>query len=155
MEQNNAMPNNSLPIEDQFAELQTAGKWSFFIGIVYLVFSGLVFLTGILVFGNVDYIVSALMNVNGIGESAMQFMLGAGKWMFILFILICSCVLVLNGILLVRFGKSCSYYFFHKETKSLPSVFYHAGNYFLLTTILSIISSLFTLALIIFYMLKF
>lgn len=132
--------------------LRQSGRWAKFIGIVYLCLAALLLIMLVLMLANLNLITNALMNINGVSQEAINFMLGAGKWLFALMIIISSLTLFLNGYFLARFGASIKHYMLATDDLYLQAGFKHLGNYLLLTTILSLGSTLFSLVAILYFM---
>ncbi len=135
-------------------QLVNSGKWAKFIGIVYLVIAALMLLIAILVFANLDLIANSLMNINGMSQEALAFMLGAGKWLFALMMALSCFILFLNGFFLVKFGAATKSYFIAYAEDTLSDSFHHLGRYLMLTTVLSILSTVFSVAAIAYYLIK-
>lgn len=134
--------------------LKQSGSWAKFIGIVYLSLAGLLLVMLVLMLANLNLIASALMNINGVSQEAIDFMLGAGKWLFALMMILSCLTLVLNGYFLTRFGTSVRDYITSMEELDLHASFKQLGNYMMLTTILSLGSTLFSLVAILYFLIK-
>jgi len=134
-------------------ELGSAGKWGRFIGIAYLSMAGLLLITTIMLFASMDAIADMFMNINGISPEALAFMMGAGKWLFILLMGFSFFVLVLNGFLLAKFGSSSKTYTTTLDEESLSNTFLHLGRYLMLTTVLSIVSTISSIIAFLYYFL--
>ena len=136
------------------AHLFSAGRWAKFIGIIYLIMAGFSVLITILLFANLDHIADTLMDINGMSQEALDFMMGAGKWIF-LFCMILSClILVMNGLFLVNFGTNSGKYFHTQDENRLLKSFSYLGRYLMLTTILSTISTVFSVVAFLYYFLS-
>jgi hypothetical protein len=135
-------------------QLVNSGKWAKFIGIVYLVIAVLMLLIAILVFANLDLIATSLMNINGMSQEALEFMMGAGKWLFALMMALSCFILFLNGFFLVKYGSATKSYSFSFGEEALSGSFYHLSRYLMLTTVLSIFSTIFSIAAIAYYIMK-
>ena len=134
--------------------LGSAGKWAKFIGIAYLVMAVLLLITTILLFASMDAIADMFMNINGISPEALAFMMGAGKWLFILLMGFSFFVLLLNGFLLVKFGASSKTYTTTFNEESLSNTFLHLGRYMMLTTVLSVVSTISSIIAFLYYFLN-
>jgi hypothetical protein len=135
-------------------QLNNSGKWAKFIGIVYLFIATLLLLIAILVLANLDLIAAYIMDINGMSIEALEFMMGAGKWLFTLMMAFSCFILFLNGFFLVKFGGATKSYATTYTEDALTGSFHHLGRYLMLTTILSIVSTVFSVAAIVYYMIK-
>ena len=135
-------------------QLVNTGKWAKFIGIVYLVIASLIILIAIFVFANLDLIATTLMDINGMSQEALEFMKGAGKWLFGLMMALSCFTSFLNGFFLVKYGGATRAYSMSNSEETLASSFDHLGRYLMLTTTLSIISTVFSVVAIAYYFLK-
>lgn len=154
MEQNDSILQLSDIDSSGQYQLNSSGRWAKFVGIVYLVIAGLMLLTTIVLFANLDLIASSLMDVYGMSNEALDFMMGAGKWIFALFMAISVFILFLNGFFLIRFGTSTGKYIKTYSETELENSFHHLTQYLMLTTILSILSTIFSLVAIAYYLIK-
>ena len=121
--------------------LESSGKWAKFIGITYLTMAGLLLVITVLLFANLDLIANAFMNVNGMSQASLDFMMGAGKWLFVLVTLLSFCVMFLNGYFLVKFGISSKNYSHTYNESALSYSFIFLSRYLILTTVLSVVST--------------
>jgi hypothetical protein len=157
LEQTNSILSSSELDSAGIHELNYAGKWSKFIGIVYIVSSVLVFLTMAGMFiafeylADINEIADYGRNLYGISDEAMSFLLGAGKWLFIIMTLITSAVLFRNGYLLLKFETSSRSYFFSNQEEYLVHSFRYLTRYFMITVALSLFSTITTIVAIIYY----
>ena len=151
METNDSIFQDSSIDSSGQTQLISTGKWAKFIGIVYLVLAALLFIMGILLFTNLEIIASQIMEVSGMSQEALAFMMGAGKWLFILMIILSSAILAFNGYFLVKFGKSSKQYSLTFSENQLADSFAHLSKYMMLTTVLSILSILFSIIAIGYY----
>jgi hypothetical protein len=134
--------------------LQSSGKWARFIGLVYLILAALLILITILLIANLQTIADAFMHLNGISNESMAFMMGAGKWLFAMSMALSTFILALNGLFLVRYGMSTKQYALHMAEVALENSFQHLSNYLILTTLLSVLSTVMTIAAIVFYLIR-
>lgn len=152
MQQNESVFSSLTLDNDGKSFLQQSGRWAKFIGIVYLSLAALLLIMLVLMLANINLISNSLMNINGVSQEAIDFMLGAGKWLFALIIMLSCLTLVLNGYFLARFGTSVRTYILSMDDHDLQSGFRHLGNYLLLTTVLSLGSTIFSLVAILYFM---
>ncbi len=134
--------------------LGSTSKWTRFIGVMYTIFGILTLSTAILIIANVDEIAKILMQYNGISDSAMEFIQGAGKWLFLLIFLLISIVFFVNAFYLIKFGNSFHDFRLRQEESNLTKSFDYMGKYLMITTILSVVSTLSAIGMIIFSILK-
>ncbi len=133
--------------------LASSGKWSKFIGISYLVMAGLILLITVLLFANLDMIANEFMNISGISQESLDFMMGAGKWIFALLMAISCFIMTLNGYFLVKFGISTNKFVMFQDEKNLSESFISLGRYLMLTTILSVFSTCTSVLAFLYYIL--
>ena len=134
------------------ASIIRSAKWANFIGWVYIVLAVLILLTAILIIANLKLIAESLMDINGISRVTITFLMGTGKWLFISVMIASSVILGLIGYYLVNFAGP-----YQKAPESLKeelllNSFLDLGKYFRLTTILSVLSAVFSVTAIIYYM---
>lgn len=122
--------------------LQTSGKWSNFIGIVYVIMAILMLLLCVGVYISADELVSRIRELAGLSNEAYEFITGAGKVIFLILSLIMVSVITLNGVYLIQFKNKISTFVISGEEHSLRDGFSQLKKYFTLTTILGAISML-------------
>ena len=131
-------------------QLAGAGRWARFIGVVYLVMAILTLSVTLLLLLNLNFIANMLMEANGISQESIEFIMGAGKWIFALFMLLSVFIMGLNGYFLLHFGKHS------KQAGELPlqKTYYFLGRYLMLNTILSAVSTFFSIMAFLYYFLS-
>lgn len=122
------------------AQLQSTSRWSFFIGIIYIILAALMVLLTVVIYANLDEVVGVLSNASGISSEAMDFLTSSGKWVFLLMMIIVGFVLIINAVYLIRFRTSVRDFQLTNEEKQLTFAFEHLTKYLMITTILSVIS---------------
>jgi hypothetical protein len=116
--------------------------------------AALIVLISFLLLLNLGFIANAFMDINGMSPESLHFMMGAGKWLFTLMMGLSALVLVLNGYYLVKFGRSAKLHSLHQGEVSLSDAFVHLGKYLMITAILSLLSTISTIAAIFYYVIK-
>lgn len=154
METNNSIFQQTGINEACIAHLSTTSKWTRFIGIIYAI-SGILVLaiTGFLA-ANMDQVAQQLMEYNQMNETVMEFIQGGGKWLFILIMLVISFVIFINAFYLIFFRISFFAFITTKEENRLTETFDHMGKYLMITTILSILSTISSIGMIIYTLMK-
>ena len=84
----------------------------------------------------------------------MDFVANWGKLLFGLVMVSISCIIFLNAYYLLQFRNSLVKFNVSGEEINLGSAFNHMGNFFLLATILSILSTISSVGLIVFLALR-
>ncbi len=126
-------------------QLQSAGKWSKFIGIVFIIFGSVLILCTVLLIANFETLMNEVIKLNGITEEMIDMLEKGGKY-FIAFALILSAVILYaNGVLLFRFGNLSSLYIGTKNENSLISSFDYLKRYMYFSFILATISTILSL----------
>jgi len=154
METNNSIFQQTGITEAGLTHLNTTSKWTRFIGIIYAI-SGILVLTitGFLA-ANMDQVAQQLMAYNQMNETVMEFIQGGGKWLFILIMLVISFVIFINAYYLIFFRISFFAFVNTKEETQLTEAFDHMGKYLMITTILSILSTISSIGMIIYTLMK-
>jgi hypothetical protein len=154
METNNSIFQQTGINEAGLTHLNTTSKWTRFIGIIYAI-SGILVLaiTGFLA-ANMDQVAQQLMEYNQMNETVMEFIQGGGKWLFILIMLVISFVIFINAYYLIFFRISFFAFVNTKEENQLTETFDHMGKYLMITTILSILSTISSIGMIIYTLMK-
>jgi hypothetical protein len=139
------------PFEMQ--QLKQASAWGIFSGIVYLILAGMVLLITVFIHVNLDLVVDILMNIVGMSNDiALKYSEILGNWQFVFLMSLSSLSLFLNGYFLIRFSHNAKAYLSSQHEKYLEGVYQQLGHYFILTTLLSIVSTILTVAAILYYM---
>ncbi|MBK7762921.1 MAG: hypothetical protein IPI46_06055 [Bacteroidetes bacterium] len=132
-------------------ELQSSGAWAKFIGIVYVLSAAMVLILIVLVIANLEMLAQKLIVLNGLSESTLLFLMGAGKWLFTFIMLVSGSVFFLNGFFLLKFGNSTKQYLASLHTEYIAKAFHYLGRYMMLTAVLSVLSTVLSLAALLFY----
>lgn len=140
--------------ESHEAQLSSTTRWANFIGTLYLIFAGLMILLAVALVANMDSIARSLMEINGISEEVILFVQSGGKWLLLLFMLMVALVIFINGWLLVRFRGSFSHYQWDRKENFLADSFQFLSRFLMLSTILSVLSALSSVAMIIWQLLR-
>lgn len=135
----------------QYNALKGSGAWAKFIGIVYLLSAAMLFLIIILVIANLEMLVHKLIVLNGLSESTLFFLMGAGKWLFTCIMSISGLVFFLNGFLLLKFGNASNHFIITKQSELMENAFQYLGRYMMLTAVLSVLSTVISIAALLFY----
>ncbi|MBL7765184.1 MAG: hypothetical protein JNJ58_03750 [Chitinophagaceae bacterium] len=122
------------------AQLQSTSRWSFFIGIIYIILAALMVVLTVVIYANLDQVVNVLSSASGVSNEALEFLTANGKWVFLLMMLIVGFVLIINAIYLIRFRTSVRNFQLTNEEKQITFAFEHLTKYLMITTILSVIS---------------
>ncbi len=131
--------------------LKSAGNWARFIGVVFIIFA--LFALGILIFifTNLSDLANQFMQLNGMSDQAMEFILGAGKWIFAFFMIIIASVLLVNAYYLINFQrKGASLYTFKQEINIQVSLHF-LSRYLFISTLLGVLSTLLSLIAILYF----
>ena len=132
--------------------LKSAGHWANFIGIVFLVMAILVLAINIFVFTNLNEIANQFMHLNGMSEQSLNFIHGAGKWLFTFIMLIIAAVMGINSFFLIRFYRKSNKFYISEVEQDLQQCLHSLSQYLFISTILGIFSMIITLMAILFYM---
>jgi hypothetical protein len=151
-EQENQLWESDILQPEATRQLAITGRWASFVGIVYLSLSAIVCLIMVLIVANLKYILDSLLLINGLSETALAFMMGAGKWLFMLMMAISGLNFFLNGLYLFRFGKATPHPGLVSEDEDLAGSFHSLAQYLSLTAILSVISLVMNLLAVVFYL---
>jgi hypothetical protein len=135
-------------------QLESISKWTRFIGIVYAVTGIMMLILFIFMITQMDEMAQTIMNSYGMNQQVMDFVANWGKLLFGLVMVSISCIIFLNAYYLLQFRNSLVKFNVSGEEINLGSAFNHMGNFFLLATILSILSTISSVGLIVFLALR-
>ena len=130
-------------------QLSSTTRWANFIGILYLIFAGLSLLLTVALVANMDAIARSLMEINGMSQEVIDFVQSGGKWLLLVFMLMVALVMFFNGWLLVRFRGSFRTFQEGRKEHDLAGSFQFLSQFLMLTTVLSVLSALSSVAMII------
>lgn len=141
----NELPEkNILSIKESISEqLDSAGKWSGFIAIMYLLMGSLIILSLVLLLASFDELMTQIIKFNGVSDEIIDLLEKKGKFYSSIFFLIMAGILYLNGILLFLFSKYSKNYI-HKtgDTDTLNNAIKFLQYYLLVSFILGCLSAI-------------
>lgn len=140
--------------ENHEAQLSATTRWANFIGKLYLIFAGLSILLAVALVANMDTIARSLMEINGISQEVIDFVQSGGKWLLLVFMLMVSLVIFFNGWLLVCFRGSFRNYQQNRKENFLTDSFQFLSRFLMLSTVLSVLSALSSVAMFIWQWLR-
>ncbi|HNB81835.1 MAG TPA: hypothetical protein PLP34_00180 [Chitinophagaceae bacterium] len=136
------------PAENESELLHSTGRWASFLAWIYLIAGFFLLAAMVLVIFNLDWIAHKLLLavMKGKRDTALQFILGSGKWIFAGITSISAGVCMANGVLLYRFASKS-----RSENATGSLTFLYLGQYLKFTAVLSVISTVLTLSALLFY----
>ena len=154
MEPSQSIFEHELFIDDSIEQVNITSKWTQFIGIVYGILGILILTMTVFMIINLDELAQILMKYNGMNEQVMELIRQWGVWLFGLAMLGMALVVFLNAYFLLRFRISFMRYAATQIESHFGDAFESVGKYFMVTTILSILSTLSSIGLIIYTIIR-
>lgn len=155
MEQTETLFEHELLLAHESTEqLDTTSKWARFIGVFYAVMGVMMLIMFIFMISNMDELAQVIMNQIGMDQQVMDFISQWGKILFGLVMVAISLIIFLNAYFLIRFRNAFTLFKNGGNEIALGNAFDNMGKYFLLATILSILSAISSVGIIIYMAFK-
>ncbi|MCC7029189.1 MAG: hypothetical protein IT257_02710 [Chitinophagaceae bacterium] len=126
-------------------QLQSAGKWARFVGIVFIIFGSVLLFATILLLANFSSLMNEVIQLNGISEEMIDMLEKGGKYFIAFALILSAAVLFVNGVLLFRFGSYSNQYIRHKNESTLIASFENLKRYIYFSFIMACISAVLSL----------
>ena len=82
-------------------QLQNIGKWSRFIGVVFIIFGSILLLATVLLLANFEALMTEIIKLNGIDEEMIDMLEKGGKYFIAFALVLSSVILFINGFLIL------------------------------------------------------
>ena len=126
-------------------QLQNIGKWSRFIGVVFIIFGSILLLATVLLLANFEALMTEIIKLNGIDEEMIDMLEKGGKYFIAFALVLSSVILFINGFLLFRFGSKSSHYLGSQSEYPLIDAFTYLKKYIYFSFVLACISAILSL----------
>lgn len=150
MEQTESLFEHELQAAESTEHLESISKWTRFIGIIYSITGVMMLILFIFMITQMDEMANTIMNSYGMNQQVMDFIANWGKVLFGLVMTVISLIIFLNAYFLIQFRNTFIKFKLDGQEANLGNAFNHMGNFFLLATILSILSTISSIGLIIY-----
>lgn len=126
-------------------QLSSISKWTKFIGVVFVVFGSVLLFATVLLAASFSSLMEQVVQVNGIEKEMIDMLEKGGKYLIGFALLVSAAVLVINGILLYRFGNYSRRYLLHRHEAHLSQSFAQLKKYLCFSFIMGVISAILSL----------
>jgi small-conductance mechanosensitive channel len=139
--------------EDNTSLLETAGKdqfqsvsnWSRFNGVTFIIFGSILLFSIVLLLSSFDALLTEVVKVNGIDEETIDMLEKGGKYFIAFALFLSGIILLINGILLYRFGSTGKRYLHDSDEATITASLEYLKKYIYFSFILATVSAVISL----------